>query len=122
MKKISIIFCTVLLVVSLNACFSTKLDGNRTADKSQHILEYTLLNTTDSQLLELKKGDVLAFEIVSESGKVNIIVQKDESEPIYQGTNIPTSSFNVEITEDGTYNCSVTGKKAKGSVSVKKEN
>ena len=121
MKKICIIFSVLLLVMSLDACSFTKFNGSRTGNNSQFIMEYTVLNTTDSQLLELEDGDIVDFEIVSESGKLNIIVQKDGEKPVYEGTDIPTSSFKVEITEKGTYKFSVTGKKAKGSVSIVKE-
>lgn len=119
MMKKSILIVTVTFVLfTLTACSSTTFDGSRTGNESQLIMDYRIMNKTDSQTLELQEGDSVDFVIASESGKVNIIMQKENNEPIYQGTDIPTSSFRVEIEETGSYQVTVTGEKAKGSISV----
>lgn len=84
-------------------------------------MDYKVLNTTDSQELELEKGDIVNFEVVSTEGSVDILLQKGNEEPIYKNTKIPTSAFQIEIEDSGMYTVSITGKKAKGSVSVTKE-
>lgn len=84
-------------------------------------MDYLILNTTDYQLLELEEGDIVDFDIVSKSGKVNVSLQKEGEEPVYEGNDVETSSFKVTIGESGTYKATVTGKKAKGSVSIIKE-
>lgn len=51
---------------------------------------------------------------------LSIKIQKDEEEPIFESNGISESTeFDVEIDESGTYTVSVTGEKAKGSVSFK---
>lgn len=124
MKKIFLCMLMLMLIltVSFTACASAKFDGSRTGNESQLIMEYKMLNTTESQELELEKGDIVKFEVVSKAGSIDISLQKGKEEPIYKSADIPTSEFQVEVKDSGTYTVLVTGKKAKGSVSVTKEN
>ena len=117
-KALSII---VFVAILLSGCSTSKFNGSRTGNESQLIMNYTILNTTDFQMLKLAAGDIVNFEIKSESGKLNIVFQKDGEKPVYEGTNVTTSSFKVNINESGEYKVSVTGKNAKGSVSIIKE-
>ena len=108
----------VLVTLLLSACIFTEFSGSRTGNESQLIMEYSVLNKTDSQMLELQEGDSVEFTVISESGELDIILQKEEEDPIYEGVNIDTGEFKVGIEETGTYKVSVTGKNAKGSVSI----
>lgn len=124
MKKIFLCMLMLMLIltVSFTACASAKFDGSRTGNESQLILDYKMLNTTESQELELEKGDIVKFEVVSKTGSIDISLQKGKEEPIYKSADISTSEFQVEVKDSGTYTVLVRGKKAKGSVSVTKEN
>ena len=116
MKKIILIICTLVFLISLTAC-GTKFDGSRTGNDSEFIMEYSVLNTTDAQDLTIESGDTISAKIVIDKGSLSIKIQKDGEEPIYEGNGISTSNeFDVEIDESGTYTVEVTGKKAKGSV------
>ena len=88
------------MLLTLAACSLTKFDGSRTGNESQLIMECKVFNTTDSQMLELYEGDIVDFAIVSDSGEVDIVLQKEGSEPIYKGKDIPTSSFQVVVLMD----------------------
>jgi len=117
MKKIILIVCTLVFLISLTAC-GTKFDGSRTGNDSEFIMKYNVLNTTDAQDLTIEAGDTISAKVVVDKGSLSIKIQKDEEEPIYEGNGISTSNeFDVEIDESGTYTVEVTGKKAKGSVS-----
>ena len=59
-----------------------------------------------------------SMSIIVNKGSLSIKIQKDDEEPIYENNGISVSNeFDVEINESGTYTVSVTGEKAKGSVS-----
>ena len=117
MKKIILIVCTLVFLISLTAC-GTKFDGSRTGNDSEFIMEYNVLNTTDAQDLTIEAGDTISAKIVVDKGSLSIKIQKDGEKPIYESNGISTSNeFDVEIDESGTYTVEVTGKKAKGSVS-----
>ena len=117
MKKIILIVCTLVFLISLTAC-GTEFDGSRTGNDSEFIMEYSVLNTTYEQYLTIEDGDTIIAKIVVDKGSLSIKIQKDGEEPIYESNEISTSNeFDVEIDESGTYTVEVTGKKAKGSVS-----
>ena len=117
MKKIILIVCTLVFLISLTAC-GTEFDGSRTGNDSEFIMEYSVLNTTDAQDLTIEAGDTISAKIVVDKGSLSIKIQKDGEEPIYESNEISTSNeFDVEIDESGTYTVEVTGKKANGSVS-----
>lgn len=121
MKKISVYTLVLLCALSLSACYHTAFDGSRIGNESQLIMDYKVFHTTDSQTLELLAGDIVHFDVVSQSGSVDILLQKNEESPVYEGSAIPTSAFDVNIIDSGTYTVSVTGKNAAGSVHITKE-
>lgn len=122
MKKIIISILMLLLTVFFTACGFSEFDGSRTGNENRLIMDYRTMNMTDSQELELAEGDRVHFEVVSLSGRVDIILQKNGKTSIYEGSDIPTSSFWIEVEDSGTYTVSVTGRNARGSVSAVKEN
>lgn len=123
MRKLKILSVVLLIMLMLSACSKTtpKFNGSRTGNDSQLIMDYEVLNMTESQILELEKGDTVDFVIVSKRGKVDIILQKDGENPVYQGVDVPTSTFSVNISESGSYKVTVTGNNAKGNVSIIKK-
>ena len=122
MKRIFVCAVIWIFIFSLTACASgTTFDGSRTGNENQLMMQYKVFNTTDTQEFELAAGDIVNFEVVSKSGSIDILLQKGEEEPVYEGTDILTSTFQVDINDSGRYILSVTGKNAKGSISVTKE-
>ena len=116
MKKFLLIVCTLALMVSLTGC-DTKFDGSRTGNDSEFIMEYSVLNKTDTQDLIAASGDTISGKIIVNKGRLSIKIQKDGEEPVYESNGISESAeFDVEIDESGTYTVSVTGEKTKGSV------
>ena len=121
MKKFLGIVYVLAIVFSLSACGKSSFNGSRTGNDSQFIMEYKTFNTTDAQSLVLESGDVIRAKVVVDSGRLSIKIQKDNDTPIYESDSIVTSeSFDVVIQESGTYKITVTGEKAKGSVSFEK--
>lgn len=107
----------MILGIFLASCRYSDFNGSRTGSDSELVMEYSMFNTTDSQLLNLEKDDVIHVEIVNDSGKLDIFIQEDDKKPVFEGKNLKTSTFQVKVDESGTYKITVTGKKAKGSVS-----
>lgn len=121
MRKVLGIICALSIVLSLSACGKTSFDGSRTGNDSQFVMEYKMFNTTDEQSLFLEAGDMIRAEVIVDSGKLAIKIQKDGDAPIYESDNtVDSENFDIEIQESGIYKITVTGEKAKGSVSFKK--
>ena len=117
MKKRLDILYSLIFVLLLTAC-GADFDGSRTGNNNEFVMDYKVFNKTDSQDLIVEKGDTIHAEIIVEGGSLSIKIQKDEETPVYKGEEISFSDeFDVDIEESGTYTISVTGEKAKGSVS-----
>lgn len=118
MKKSLKICWILILTLLLGGCGKPTFNGSRTGNDSQFIMEYKVFNTTDAQNLVLESGDTIRAEIVVDRGEVSIKIQEGDNEPVYESDGIVASNnFEIEIQESGTYTITVTGKKAKGSVS-----
>lgn len=124
MRKVFPILGMLIVALLLTACGKTPdFNGSRTGNDKELIMEYSAFNTTDGQELVAEAGDVIHAKIVIESGNLLIKIQKDDEEPIYESSDITISDeFDVDIDESGTYAITVTGVKAKGSVSFTVEN
>ena len=123
MKRTIVVFCTCLFLVFLSSCSKTaSFDGSRTGNASQLIMEYSVFNTSHSQILELNENDMIDVKIVNEAGELSIKLQKEGSEkPIYDEDQVLTSEFQIAIEESGKYLLKVEGKHTKGSLSFVKK-
>lgn len=121
MKKIIRGYLLLTSILFFTACGTEIFNGSRTGDENQFIIEYETFNGTDAQLLHLESGDQVAIKIVVDAGEVDVEVRKDNEEPIYSGTLTSDLSFTLGINKSGNYKCTVTGRKAKGSVSFIKQ-
>ena len=118
---IILISLVIVLFLNKNNTKNVTFNGNSVGDKSKYVMEYSVLNKEECHYLELEKNEEIEVNVVSESGSVSIKIQKDNDEPIYKGTDIPTSSFVVKANNFGRYNITVIGEKSKGSVSFTKK-
>ena len=58
MKKNLCILCSFILILTLTAC-GTGFDGSRTGNDSELVMDFKILNTTDSQALAAAEGDTI---------------------------------------------------------------
>lgn len=113
----SLAICAVAAVCFLSNPPVSIFRGSRTGNDSEFIMDYKMLNTTDSQELILKAGDSIDAMIIVEDGRLAVTIRKDDDTPIYANRNLISSAqFGVEIEESGVYTVEVTGTQAKGSV------
>lgn len=117
MKKGFSVVVIAMCAFWLMSCSST-FDGSRTGNDSEFIMDYKVLNTTDTQDLTVEAGDTIHAKIVIEGGQLSFKIQKDDDVPICESVNVSLSDeFDVKIEESGIYTVTVTGAKAKGSIS-----
>ena len=117
MKRSLGIICVFFIVFLLSGCGKSSFDGSRIGNDSQFVMKYKIFNTTDEQSLLLEAGDTIRTEVIVDSGKLSIKIQKDSDTPIYERDDIVTSeNFDVEIQESGTYKITVIGENTKGGV------
>lgn len=77
------------------------------------------MNGTDSHVLTLKKGDMLAVTFETTGGQLTMEITAPDGSVIYQGNGTEATEFTLGIPEDGTYTISVRGKQAKGTLHVR---
>lgn len=117
MKRLFLALPLLCLLLLLTGCGApAAFNGNRTSDERQFYMEYTLLNMTETRDFALSDGDAVDVSIISESGDLSVLIQKDDDAPVYEGHALPSGTFRVTVHEGGTYRVTVTGKMAKGSV------
>ena len=118
MKKIIPSLTLVLiLILSLSACNKKLVNGTIKQDEKEFTASYDLLDTNLSHSMEFKEGDKINVTLQNDSGRLDVLVTDPYDNTVYQGNNPDSGSFILEITKDGIYDFSVTGKNAKGSFS-----
>lgn len=82
-------------------------------------MHYKVFNKTDLQDLIVEERDIINAEIIVEGGNLSFKIQKDDEVPVYEGVDVSFyDEFDVDIKESGMYTVTVTGEKAKESVSI----
>lgn len=123
MKKLfSLMVFSGLIFIVVTACGKQIFDGSRTGNDDQFIMEYTILNKTETHEMKLDKGIIINVNIVNKSGRLDVLVVDKDGEELYRGDNADTGKFSLEVPKTAVYKFSVSGKEAKGSVSFKVAN
>ncbi len=110
-----------VLVVSMFLCACTEgvtFSGSKAGDEDHFDIAFEMLNTSYSHELEMKEGEALDVMLEAESGNVSLIIRRGEDEPIYRGSNLESTVFQVGIAQEGIYTLTVEGKKARGHVTI----
>lgn len=117
MKKI-LITMTLIILLLLTACTpggytSVKSIENNTPHTFN--MKYAKFNGHKERNINLEENTDINVEITSESGELNIKIQDENSNILYQGNDLQECNFVVKVKNDGKYLISVEGHKHKGS-------
>lgn len=127
MKKaiISIVF-TVLTLFGLCSCgygAYTTVMSVETSTLSEKAMSYEKFNGYKSYKFKVDEDETVtvAVKFTSESGKLSAYIAKDndKSRAVYEGNDVPTSEFTVNITDSGDYTIRLDAENHKGSYSFK---
>lgn len=117
--------CTLIsitvIVVSMLLCACAEeatFSGSKVGDEDHFDIAFEMLNTSYSHELDMKEGEALDVTVEAESGNVSLIIRRGADEPIYRGSNLESTAFQVRIEQEGTYTLTVEGKKARGHVII----
>ncbi len=109
-----------MLIMMLTACRNADFVGNSYKIGNSITIEFQTLNTAQTQEIDLKSGDTVQFDIITESGQIDIAFGLKDASPDYEGKSVGSNSFTVTVHEDGRYVLTVIGSKAKGNVKLTK--
>ena len=118
----------VLVALGIAAWFLYKqpnvaFDGDRvvSTDPASFSLRFNVLNATDAQTLTFQEGDSLHVSWLIESGSVDVLIAMQGETPIYQANgrgNGDAAAFDLTVPKTGDYTVTVTGKNAKGQLTI----
>ncbi len=117
-RKISLITISVALIIGFTGCYasSSKFSGSKTGNDNQFLVDFDVLNSTVNDDMPLSDGETIETTLDIKKGDVDILVENENGTIAYQGNNVESGKFTIEINEIGDYTFYVTGSKAKGSV------
>ncbi len=121
MKKLLLSMLMIVLLTGLNGCskgYSLGSYENNTSSKMT--MNHYLFKGSKERTLKVNEGEevVVSVDIKTENGTLDAyIYNEDTEEYIYEGKDIPTSSFTVTLKDAGNYTIKVDGDKHKGSYS-----
>lgn len=114
-KFLFIVF--LALIISINGCTkNVTFSGSKTSNDNQILIDFDVLNTTVSNKMQLSEGEIVESTIDIKKGNVDIIVKNENGTIAYQGNDVESGNFMIEIEEAGTYIFYIKGSKAKGSI------
>ena len=122
LNKIEILCLAMIAVFSVSACGKKEVfKGNIVADDAYYDMTFDWLNTAYTYDMYLEQGDSIEVFLEKERGKVSVLIQTGDEEPVYQGDDMVTSSFVVNIKEAGNYTLKISGQRAKGHISFSRQ-
>lgn len=92
--------------------------GDLVKDPDRYTLRFDEMNREDSHSLTLNGGDTLSVDFSIERGHADLVIGEPGEEPVYRGNDIKDGLFDLTIPRTGTYQITVSGKHAKGSIEV----
>ena len=121
MKKFSLlmILSVLILLITTTGCKKEAFTGSSTANETQFLMDYSILNCTKTHDIKLEKGTTVNVVIANKSGNLDVFVSDSNGEKVYKGDNATVGNFSLEVPKTDTYKFSVKGSNAKGSVSFK---
>lgn len=96
-----------------------RFNGNRSSNSRELDMDYSILNGTFTHTLRLNAGDVLNVDLQVDEGSLGVVIQQEDGTTTYRNEDLETSQFNLEITQSGKYQVTITGVNTKGSLLIK---
>lgn len=117
MRKLWPLLC---LLVLLAGCTAATFEGVAVTDENGFAMVYTIFNRQEQAVMHLEAGDALQVGIAHSDGNIDLMVGLAGETPIYQGAGLDNAAFTLNIHQAGDYTITVTGHRAKGSISLLK--
>jgi hypothetical protein len=124
MRNRSLLFSLIILIiVVLSGCTYGSYSSVGSVEinlPGKMSMSYSKFNGYKATPIHVKKGEPIDVNvnIVSKEGKINVSITDEKDKYIYQGKDIPTSSFVVTLDKEGDYKIRVDGAKHSGSYKI----
>lgn len=116
-KKLFVLAALLAASVFLFAACEADFVGNKIKTGNRYVLSFSVLNTTEKETLNLKKGQTLKVSLSLEAGTVSLKIGRKDKTAIYNGNDLSENAqFGLTVPDNGRYLIYVGGKGAKGKV------
>jgi D-alanyl-D-alanine carboxypeptidase len=113
---LQIIILSALIICIAGCDNNSTFSGSKTSNDNQFLVDFDVMNSTVNGNMLLSEGETVETTFDIKKGDVDIIVVNENGTIAYQGNDVETCNFMIEIKEAGTYTFYITGFKAEGSV------
>lgn len=96
-----------------------RFKGSVSSNPQELDMDYSILNGTFAHTLELSAGNMLHLELSVDTGTLGVVIQLEGEGPIYQNDNLETSQFDLQISQSGSYQVTVTATETEGSLLIR---
>ncbi|AEY66436.1 hypothetical protein [Clostridium sp. BNL1100] len=122
-NKKYILLIIVLTIILLSGCTYGSYSSTRAVEistSSQMSMSYEKFNGYKATSIKVKEGNPVDVnvDIVSNTGKLDMSITDEKDHSVYEGKDIPTSSFSVSLDKPGDYKLKVSGEKHSGSYKI----
>lgn len=122
-NKKYILLIIVSTIFLLSGCTYGSFSAIKSFEKntfSMMSMSYERFNGYKATYVKVKEGNPIDVNvvIVSEKGKLNMSIAGEDGHSVYEGKDIPTSSFSVKLHKSGDYKIKVSGEKHSGSYKI----
>lgn len=120
-KAVFIVLSLLILagaVIVLFCCNQEGFTGSRVKNPDAYLLDIEKMNETDLHTLELREGDILQIQFVTEKGDLYMEIKAPDGAALYRGNGKETTKFTVNIRESGVYTIVVEARHAKGTIQI----
>jgi len=118
MKWITAFISGLLLLVSLTACTTESYSTYRSFEMNtskKMSMRYEKFDGHKDRTLSIKEPTNVNVIIESLNGKLGLSIQDDNGHRVYEGNDLPTSSFTVHLEQVGKYRINVDADHHEGS-------
>lgn len=120
MKKGLIVIVAICILMLLYVNLPKEENTAFFFDNNGFTLDYDNVDVKESHELVMDSNDSFHVEIKSRKGIMNISIKDSNGVSIYDGKNVPTSKFDVKVSETDTYVITVNGDDVSGKMDLKR--
>lgn len=92
------------MIICIAGCNNNHaFSGSKTSNDNQFLADFDVLNSTITGKMLLSQGEKIETAIAVKKGNLDIIVKNENGTIAYQGNDVDSCNFIIDIKETGTY-------------------
>lgn len=111
---------SIALIIILSGCGEFSIMSSEINESNAMKKQYLNSNENESRSIYVAEGEtcVVTYDVVSNSGTINLSIEKGGDNSYYNGEDVPTSQFDVTLDEPGEYTLNIHTDNHSGSFDI----